>query len=103
MPRFMILFLSFIICFMCIYLIFTGMPLTVRYTSSAFAATYWLNHPSRSVKRLCTALSLTPPLPISFVTKMNVASCAVNLSNSASISFNVALMSGAELPVLASK
>lgn len=69
-----------------LYFIFTGMPLTVRYTSSAFFATYWFSHPSKSVNRLCIAFPLTPPFPISFVTKMKVASWFVNLSNSAFIS-----------------
>ena len=51
-------------------------------TSSAFDATYWFIQPSRSVKRRCMAFSLTPPQPISLVTKINVASCRVSRSNS---------------------
>ena len=44
---------------------------------------YWLAHPWRSVNWRCSLFSETPPSPISLVTKMKVASCAVNRSNSA--------------------
>ena len=53
-----------------LHFIFTGMPLTIRITSSAFEAIYWFIHPSRSVNLRWMALSLTPPQPISFVTKI---------------------------------
>lgn len=74
--------------------IFIGMPHTIIITSSAQDAAYWFIHPSMSVNLRCTALSLVPPLPISLVTKMNVASCDINLSNSFFISLRALFVSG---------
>ncbi len=47
-----------------------AIPLTMRITSSAHAAIYWFIHPCKSVNLRWMAFSLTPPRPISFVTKI---------------------------------
>ena len=59
------------------------MPDTISITSSARAATYWFIQPCMSVNFRCSSFSEVPPIPISLVTKMKVASCAVKRSNSA--------------------
>ncbi len=59
------------------------MPDTISITSSARAATYWFIQPCMSVNFRCSSFSEVPPMPISLVTKIKVASCAVKRSNSA--------------------
>lgn len=61
----------------------SGMPDTISITSSAWAAAYWFIQPCMSVNFRCSSFSEVPPIPISLVTKMKVASCAVKRSNSA--------------------
>ena len=58
------------------------MPLTMSITSSAAAAACWLRAPCRSAKRCWSGLLLTPPMPISLVTRIKVASCRSRRSSS---------------------
>ena len=59
-----------------------GMPDTISITSSARVAMYWFIQPCMSVNFRCSSFSEVPPIPISLVTKIKVASCAVKRSNS---------------------
>ena len=62
---------------------FTGIPDTISITRLAREAIYWFIHPCMSVNFRCIRFSEVPPMPISLVTKIKVASCCISRSNSA--------------------